>query len=111
MALKNGIRLHFDSVLLYKNKSYATAHFISVVAMEEIGKGYAGDFYAWNCKVNPRPDPNFEEEWLISLFSNHRHKQLAFMRNVFHNSPDMRKFYSFVFANQLDTLKQNSVYV
>jgi AbiV family abortive infection protein len=36
LALQNGIRLHFDSIVLLKNKSYPSALFLSVIAMEEI---------------------------------------------------------------------------
>ena len=37
---KNGLRLHFDSVLLAKACSFASAYAISVIASEEFGKAF-----------------------------------------------------------------------
>ena len=109
--MKNGIRLHFDSILLYENKRYPTAHFVSVLSMEEVGKAIALEFYVWNSKVNPRSDPKSQNEWLAVLLTDHRNKQLAFMRNVWHNSDAMKKLTESIQAKQLDTLKQNAMYV
>ena len=46
LALKNAIRLHSDSVVLFNNRSYPSAFFLSVLALEEIGKTFQlMDFY------------------------------------------------------------------
>lgn len=38
LALENGLRLHQDSILLFNNKRYPSAYFLSILALEEIGK-------------------------------------------------------------------------
>ena len=41
LAFKNGLRLHFDSLILLKNDSYPSATMLSVLAMEEFGKYFS----------------------------------------------------------------------
>jgi AbiV family abortive infection protein len=38
LCYQNCVRLHEDSVILYKQKRYPTAHALSVIALEEMGK-------------------------------------------------------------------------
>lgn len=109
LSLQNGIRLHFDSLYLYKQKSFPTALFISVIAMEEIGKAFWADHFVFHSKIDGRADASFEAEWIQMLFGDHKGKQLSFMRQVFHKTD--RRFYAFVDSKQLDILKQNSIYV
>ena len=54
-----------DAFLLYKNKSYATSFFISVIAIEEVGKVFAGIFIGKSDEKVPK-DP----------LRDHRTKQL-----------------------------------
>lgn len=44
-AFQNGIRLHKDAILLYKNKSYPSAIQISILSQEEIGKAFLLEDY------------------------------------------------------------------
>ena len=37
LSFENGLRLHFDSILLFENKAYPSAYFLCVLAIEEIG--------------------------------------------------------------------------
>lgn len=37
-AFKNGLRLHFDAIKLFKAGAYPSAYFLSVIALEEFGK-------------------------------------------------------------------------
>jgi len=108
MALKNGIALHFDAMLLYQNASYGSALFLSVISMEEIGKAFWSDHYAWSSKVNNNRMDN-ENDWISEVLSNHRSKQLAFMRQV----PELcgTALLQQIQHKQLDTVKQNSIYV
>jgi AbiV family abortive infection protein len=39
-CFQNALRLHFDSVLLAKRRSFASAFAISVIASEELGKAF-----------------------------------------------------------------------
>ena len=109
LALQNGIRLHIDSLKLYKLKSYPTAVFISVVSMEEIGKAYWADHFVWTSIINGRANIEFEAEWLHMLLGDHKKKQMNFLRHIF--STIDKKFYAFVDSRQLEILKQNSIYV
>lgn len=108
-ALRNGISLHFDSVLLYRNRSYATAHFISVLAMEELGKAFASEHCAWSETRNDRSERDFEDTWINWLLTDHRGKQLSFLREVVGswNTP----VFTDALHRQLEARKQNSVYV
>ena len=107
-ALQNGIALHFDSVLLYKNRSYGTAHFISVLAMEEIGKAFAADHFAWSETTDGRSDSEFEHQWVAWLLGDHKGKQLSFLRQRVSISPD--SYYDVLYGH-LEARKQNSIYV
>ncbi len=108
MALKNGIALHFDAVLLYQNASYGSALFLSVISMEEIGKAFWCDHYAWTSKVNNNRWDN-ENDWMNEVLSNHRSKQLAFIGQV----PDLMytPLLQQIQSKQLDAVKQNAIYV
>lgn len=37
-SFKNGLRLHFDSIKLFENKSYPSSYYLSALALEEFGK-------------------------------------------------------------------------
>lgn len=108
LALKNGIALHFDAMLLYQNASYGSALFLSVISMEEIGKAFWSDHYAWSSKVNNNRLDN-ENDWMNEVLSNHRSKQLAFIRQV----PELwdTALLQQIQHKQLDAMKQNSIYV
>src|SRR4051812_30457408 len=41
-CFQNTLRLHFDSVLLAKERSFASAFAISVIASKELGKAFGG---------------------------------------------------------------------
>lgn len=109
LALKNGIRLHFDSIKLYKLKSYSTALFISVIAMEEIGKAFGADHFVFHSRIDGRVDSDFENEWINLLLGDHKGKQMSFLRQIF--SKVDRKYLDYVNSKQLDKLKQDSIYV
>lgn len=108
-ALQNGIALHFDSILLHNNRSYGSALFLSVIAMEEIGKAFSADHYAWSTAVHSRSDEEFEHDWINALLGDHRSKQLNFLRQD-HSSWNTA-FHQQVASKQLESLKQNSIYV
>jgi len=38
LCYQNCVRLHYDSILLFKNKRYPTACALSIIALEEMGK-------------------------------------------------------------------------
>jgi AbiV family abortive infection protein len=106
-SLRNAMRLHFDSILLYKYKSFPSAFFISVIAMEELGKAYWADHFVFYSK-DVRYDNELETAWVNKLHSDHRAKQLWFLRQM---AKVDERFYQFVNSRQLDILKQDSIYV
>lgn len=68
-SLRNTIRLHFDSMLLYENGSYPSALQLSVLALEEFSKANWVDHYIWSSETNEGyPDAEFEQEWLTLLY-------------------------------------------
>lgn len=109
-AFKNGLRLHFDSILLFNNKSYPSAFQLSVLAMEEFSKSNSVEHYFWSSETNEGfPDEKFEQEWLILLYF-HPRKQTAFFGwgAIFDYSP---KFVKFVQDKKLESKKQHATYV
>jgi AbiV family abortive infection protein len=110
-AVRNGVRLHFESLALYEWKCYPTAFFISVLAMEEIGKGFAADHFAWTSRIHQRSTSEQEHKWLTSLLTDHRKKQQAFLRQALTSVDDIWKTLELVGSRQLEMAKQNAVYV
>jgi len=109
-SFKNGLRLHFDSILLYKNKSFPSSFQLSVLAMEEFSKSYWVEHYYWSSNTNNNwPDKNFEQKWLKLLYL-HPVKQKAFFgwSRAYDYSP---KFVEFVEKKQLEFKKQRATYV
>jgi len=108
-SLINSLRLHFDSILLFKNKSFPSAFQLSVLSLEEFAKAKWVEHYIWSSLTNEGyPDVEFEQEWLKLLYR-HPEKQWAFMaREIWDYSP---KFADFVKKRKLEEKKQNAIYV
>jgi len=108
LSFENGLRLHFDSILLFKNQSYPSAYFLSVIAIEEIGKAFLLEDLLWHSLCDGRMEQEWELRILEPVFS-HRFKQSSFAR-VF--DPIAKSgFFRSLYNGELETLKQNSVYV
>jgi AbiV family abortive infection protein len=106
----NGLRLHFDSILLFKNKSFPSAFQLSVLSMEEFSKSDWVEHYYWSSITNNGfPDEDFEQNWLKLLYL-HPRKQIAFFGRsaAFNYSP---KFVKFVQEKKLELKKQQATYV
>ncbi|WP_036800878.1 AbiV family abortive infection protein [Photobacterium marinum] len=108
-SLRNVLRLHFDSILLYENGSYPSAFQLSVLAVEELSKANWIDHYVWSSETNEGyPDAEFEHEWLKLLYL-HPKKQWNFVaREQEFFSP---KFIELIQSRKLEEKKQNSIYV
>jgi AbiV family abortive infection protein len=108
-SLRNSLRLHFDSILLFENDSFPSAYQLSVLSMEEFAKAKWVENYVWSSLTNSGyPDAKFEQKWLKLLYS-HPEKQWAFLaREVFDYSP---KFADFIKKRKLEEKKQNATYV
>ena len=109
-SFKNGLRLHFDSILLYENKSYPSAFQLSVLALEEFSKSYWIEHYYYSSITNEGfPDKEFEQEWLKLLYV-HPKKQKAFFGwglSMDYSS----KFMRFIESGNLELKKQKATYV
>ena len=108
-SLRNSLRLHFDSMLLYGNESYPSAFQLSVLSLEEFAKAKWVEHYISSAETNTGyPDAKFEQEWLQLLYR-HLEKQWAFIaREIYDYSP---KFAQFIKDNKLEEKKQNATYV
>lgn len=108
-SLRNTLRLHIDSIILFQYGSYPSAYQLSVLSLEEFAKAKWIDHYFYSSITNEGfPDAEFEQEWLKLLYL-HPEKQFAFIgRELFDYSP---KFVKFVRDGKLELRKQQSAYV
>ncbi|MDI1361914.1 AbiV family abortive infection protein [Methylotenera sp.] len=108
-SLRNSLRLHSDAILLYENSSYPSAFQLAVLALEELAKAKWVSHYYYSSITNEGfPEADFEQHWLMLLYS-HTEKQYAFIaRDVFDYSPKLVKF---IKAKKLELKKQQSTYV
>jgi AbiV family abortive infection protein len=121
LAFKNCLRLHFDSVLLFKHRSYPSAFFLSVLALEELGKVFILSEFLFQSRFNGRFNlindkelkkeygEDLEEAYLHSIYS-HCQKQRMFVHNVDIIHPS-NKFLKKILDGNLEQMKQNSAYV
>jgi AbiV family abortive infection protein len=110
-AIKNALRLHYDSILLYDNKSYASAFHLSVLTLEEIAKSDWIDHYVETSITNnglPEPDGEDEQQWVKLLYI-HTKKHFAFVNQQYHSLE--KSFYNFAKSSKLEYKKQKSIYV
>lgn len=108
LTFKNVLRLHFDSIILFKNDSFPSSFFLSVLALEELGKYYMLDHFLFHSRVDGRMGEEWDRKWLNDIFS-HKSKQLVFTNT---NQFDLsKKFIKSVNEGKLEIEKQNSVYV
>lgn len=109
LSLRNAVRLHFDSILLYKKKSYASALHLSILTLEELGKTRELNHYYWTSKTNSGLLPPEDEEKYLKLYYSHQWKQgAAIKRDMFNYSPS---FISLIDEKKIEQKKQNSIYV
>ena len=108
-ALRNSLRLHGDALLLHMHGSYPSAFQLSVLALEELSKAKAVSHYYYSAITNEGlPDAEFEQEFLLWLYS-HTEKQYAFVaREMFDYSP---KLVRLIKAKKLELKKQSATYV
>ncbi|MCG2711552.1 MAG: AbiV family abortive infection protein [Elusimicrobia bacterium] len=103
LSLKNAVRLHSDSILLFRYKKYPSAYFLSIIALEEIGKYFLLDDFLWHSRVDGRMELRWEKKFIDLIFM-HRCKQNKFVRNL--------EFYGEADYNaDFEKRKQNALYV
>jgi AbiV family abortive infection protein len=82
-CFQNGFRLHFDSVLLAKARSFASAFAISVIASEELGKAFAIAEITYHAGFDKALLHSHGTEFVRSLLSDHKLKQGWFVSSFF----------------------------
>lgn len=108
LALKNGLRLHHDSIILFKNKRYPSSYFLSILAWEEIGKFFVLEDLYWNSYIEHTLERIDQEEIIKQIYS-HYYKQNSTMRNF--GTVSIAKIRKLRSHSELENVKQNSIYV
>jgi AbiV family abortive infection protein len=104
----NGLRLHNDSIMLYKNSSFPSAFQLSVLSLEEFGKVSLINSYIADIEMYNETSFVNHKKFIHSLY-NHSPKQKIFARDLLFAFP--KNFLKSVNGNRLDNLKQSSTYV
>jgi AbiV family abortive infection protein len=82
-CFQNALRLHFDSVLLVKERSFASAFAISVIASEEFGKAFAIEEIVFQAGLDKGQVHPEDGKFMRSLLSDHKLKQGWFVSSFF----------------------------
>jgi AbiV family abortive infection protein len=82
-CFQNALCLHFDSVLLAKERSFASAFAISVIASEELGKAFAIAEITYQAGFDKALLHNHGTKFVRSLLSDHKLKQGWFVSSFF----------------------------
>lgn len=109
-SFRNGLRLHFDSILLFENKSYPSSFQLSVLALEEFSKSYWVEHYYYSSITNDGfPVKEFEQKWLNLLYFHPKKQKAFFGWGVSRDySP---KFIESIENGELELKKQKATYV
>jgi AbiV family abortive infection protein len=109
LALRNSIRLHLDSIYLFKHKSYPSSKQLSILSMEELGKAKELEHYYFHSKYDSGPMEPKEEQEYLKLYFGHTWKQRsAVVRELHDYSP---RYIALVENSKLELAKQNATYV
>ena len=119
LSYENALRLHFDSISLFKLKSYSTAYFLSVISLEEFGK-FCGleDYYFDSAIMKQRMTEPVEvdgklisdpERKFIELIYQHKIKQQWFLYFLDFKLP--QSIISEIKSGSIERKKQNALYV
>jgi AbiV family abortive infection protein len=82
-CLQNALRLHFDSVLLAKGRSFASAFAISVIASEELGKAFGMAEIIFQAGFDKGRLHAEDSKLVRALLSDHKLKQGWFVSSFF----------------------------
>jgi AbiV family abortive infection protein len=132
-AFQNALRLHDDSILLYKNQSFPSAFHLSILAQEEIGKMHIVNDYTWRfgesqASLSEIEDETKREAYKVELAEyegtmldatySHPLKQGYFSQNSTTDSDlwlktvkGTAKRYQNIWSGFLESKKQNATYV
>ena len=109
LSFENALRLHEDSILLFKRQRFPSAYALSVLSLEEIGKYFIIEDFVWHSRIDGRYPPEWEQK-IVGLTYNHRHKQNRFASHV-----DLPMFakraIKDIYDGKVENKKQDSIYV
>lgn len=108
LALKNAMRLHDDSMKMFKQKSYATAFQLSVLSQEEFGKVLIIEDVVWNRRFNKMND-KWTQEW-FNLTTKHNFKQFKVLRDSKFGDPKTMILIQKILNGDLEKQKQGATY-
>lgn len=109
-SFRNGLRLHFDSILLFENQSFPSAFQLSVLALEEFSKSYWIEHYYYSSTTNNGfPDKEFEQKWLNLLYFHPKKQRVFFGWGV--SRDYSTKFIESIENGELELKKQKATYV
>ena len=113
LSFQNAIKLHNDSWILYRNKSYSTAYYISVVALEEFGKMQLLNEHAFYGEIiNNTNTCNYEFESKLNNINSHIFKQQNAIDDfVYCGSKETELRYKHILDKEYNTKKEDSIYV
>ena len=89
LAFQNAMRLHKDSVLLFKNRRYPSAFFLSVVALEELGKMYLLEDFLWHSRMDGRFNDMADDESREELGED---LEASFIEDIYYHPPKQKWF-------------------
>lgn len=111
LSIVNGLRLHFDSIILFKNKSYPSSFLLSILALEEFGKFFLIEDFWWSSKINGRMGKEWEEKYIGAIYF-HKSKQISFAYHLdVPYSMAKSKFIKELYNGNIENNKQNATYV
>jgi AbiV family abortive infection protein len=121
LSFSNGIRLHKDSILLYKNASIPSSYQLSILAQEEIGKAFLLEEHVFRSYEHKgEGNPTYKslpeiQKWLSDDFVSHKSKQIWFSRQAdetrVRKGSFFPKYMQDASSGLLEKEKQNSIYV
>jgi len=110
LTFKNTLRLHNDSIMLFRARAYTSSYFLSVLAQEELGKAYILNDFVWSSHTEGRMPDKIERKWL-ELIYNHIFKQTYLFRLNFDGSQKSLKKWKQASLGAIELLKQEAAYV
>jgi len=106
-SFQNGLRLHSDSIVLLEKKCFASSFALSVLASEEIGKGFAIEEIIFQARMGEGLGEH-DKMTLRALLSDHKLKQGWFASSVFDPLKSRTLLKRF---QRIQTEKNNALYV
>ncbi|HLG27814.1 MAG TPA: AbiV family abortive infection protein [Paenisporosarcina sp.] len=119
ICFENSLRLHFDSIRLFKGYSYASALALSILSMEELAKAHLIENLVMHAIMDKTPIAiSWDELQKENVLISHRIKQRVFINRAFlpkwHNEKGKlvrNNLSELVHSGELEVLKQKAFYV